>query len=239
MSALRMEHVSKTYGRGRGAILALDRLSVAIPRDHFVAVMGPSGSGKSTFLHCAAGLDQPTTGTVYLGEQSLAGLDENALTELRRTRIGLVFQAYNLLPSLTVEKNVTLPLRLAGIRPEKAWLHDVLDRVGLAGQADRRPAELSGGQQQRAAIARALVTRPEVILADEPTGALDSRAAQEVLDLLRATRTQTVVMATHDPTAAANADTVIFLADGRIVDSMADPTRAGVAERLTDLAARP
>ncbi len=238
MNALRLDAVSKTYGKGRSAVRALDSLSVAIPSGTFTAVMGPSGSGKSTLLHCAAGLDRPTSGNVYIGEDSLDRLDETELTKLRRTRIGFVFQAYNLLPSLTVEKNVTLPLRLAGVRPDKTWLHEVLRRVGLADQAGRRPAQLSGGQQQRAAIARALVTRPDVIFADEPTGALDTHAGQEILGLFRSERTQTIVMVTHDPSAAAYADTVVFLADGRIVDTMAEPTAARVAEQMTHLGGR-
>jgi len=237
VTALRLEAVCKTYGRDAGAIRALDGVSLAIPRGSFTAVMGPSGSGKSTLLHCAAGLDRPSSGTVYLGEQSLAGLDETALAKLRRSRIGFVFQSYNLVPSLTVEKNVTLPLRLAGDRADRAWLRQVLDQVGLVERAKARPAQLSGGQQQRVAIARALVTRPEVVFADEPTGALDLRTAQEILGLLRGLSQQTIVMVTHDPVAAGYADAVVFLADGRVADTMTAPTTERVADRMTRLGA--
>jgi putative ABC transport system ATP-binding protein len=237
VNALRLDAVSKTYGRGAGTIRALDAVTLAVPRGSFTAVMGPSGSGKSTLLHCAAGLDRPTSGTVHLGELSLAGLDETALAKLRRRRIGFVFQSYNLVSSLTVEKNVTLPLRLAGARPDEGWLREVLDRVGLTGREGARPAELSGGQQQRVAIARALVTRPEVIAADEPTGALDLRTARGILGLLRELVGQTIVMVTHDPVAAGYADAVVFLADGRVVDTMTAPTADRVAEKMTRLGA--
>jgi putative ABC transport system ATP-binding protein len=237
VNALRLEGVSKTYGRGAGRTHALDEVSLAIPRGSFTAVMGPSGSGKSTLLHCAAGLDRPTSGTVHLGELSLDGLDETALAKLRRRRIGFVFQAYNLVSSLTVEKNVTLPLRLAGARADEDRLRAVLDRVGLTERASARPAQLSGGQQQRVAIARALVACPEVIFADEPTGALDLRTAQGILGLLRELVGQTIVMVTHDPVAASYADAVVFLADGRVVDTMAAPTAERVADRMTRLGA--
>jgi putative ABC transport system ATP-binding protein len=237
MNALRLEQVSKVYGRGAGAVRALDGVSVAIARGTFTAVMGPSGSGKSTFLQCAAGLDRPTSGSIHLGEQRLDRLDETALTKLRRTEIGFVFQAYNLVPSLTVAKNVTLPLRLAGTRADKAWLRSVLDRVGLADRAGHHPAQLSGGQQQRVAIARALITRPEIVFADEPTGALDTRTAQEILRLLREADGQTIVMVTHDPMAAGYADQVLFLADGRIADTMTNPSADKVAARMTRLGA--
>jgi putative ABC transport system ATP-binding protein len=237
VNALRLDAVSKTYGRGAGTIRALDAVTLAVPRGSFTAVMGPSGSGKSTLLHCAAGLDRPTSGTVHLGELSLAGLDETALAKLRRRRIGFVFQSYNLVSSLTVEKNVTLPLRLAGARPDEGWLREVLDRVGLTGREGARPAELSGGQQQRVAIARALVTRPEVVAADEPTGALDLRTARGILGLLRELVGQTIVMVTHDPVAAGYADAVVFLADGRVVDTMTAPTADRVAEKMTRLGA--
>jgi putative ABC transport system ATP-binding protein len=237
VSALRLEAVSKTYGKGPGAVRALDGVSLEIPRGSFTAVMGPSGSGKSTLMQCAAGLDRPTSGTVHLGGQSLAGFDERALAELRRTRIGFVFQSYNLVPALTVEKNVTLPLRLAGGRADQRWVTETLKRVGLADRAKHRPAQLSGGQQQRVAIARALVTRPEVIFADEPTGALDLRTARGILELLRQLAGQTIVMVTHDPMAAGYADAVVFLADGRIVDTLAAPTAETVAERMGRLGA--
>lgn len=237
MTALRLDAVSKTYGAGAGAVHALDQVSVEIPRGSFTAVMGPSGSGKTTFLHCAAGLDRPTSGSVRLGDQDLDALNETALTKLRRTRIGFVFQSYNLLPSLTAAKNVTLPLRLAGIRPDKARVSEALHRVGLADRAGYRPAQLSGGQQQRVAIARAFVTRPEAIFADEPTGALDLSTARQILGLLRTADGQTIVMVTHDPMAAGYADTVLFMADGRLVDTMAAPTADAVAQRMTRLGA--
>ncbi|MFB7916481.1 ABC transporter ATP-binding protein [Streptomyces sp. NPDC056061] len=239
-TAVRLDAVTKAYGRGENAVPALRGIDIAIPRGSFTAVMGPSGSGKSTFLHCAAGLDRPSSGTVVLGGQELTALGETALTRLRRDRIGFVFQTYNLIPSLTVEQNITLPLRLAGRSADAAWLARITDQVGLTGRTGRRPGELSGGQQQRVAIARALVTRPEVVFGDEPTGALDTMTAKEVLGLLRRTVDelgQTVVMVTHDPVAAAYADAVLFLADGRIVDSMAEPTVERVADRMSRLGA--
>ncbi|WP_433464200.1 ABC transporter ATP-binding protein [Spirillospora sp. CA-128828] len=238
--AVRMEKVSKVYGRGRGAVAALREVTATIPKGLFTAVMGPSGSGKSTFLHCAAGLDTPTSGTVRLGDTELSAMNETRLTELRRRRVGFVFQALNLIPSLTVEQNITLPLRLSRARVDKAWLKEVVARVGLAERAGHRPSQLSGGQQQRVAMARALVTRPDVVFGDEPTGALDTMTAREVLTLLRETvdgMGQTVVMVTHDPVAASYADTVLFLADGRIVDSLAAPSSDKVAARMTRLGA--
>ncbi|MFA1551457.1 ABC transporter ATP-binding protein [Actinomadura chokoriensis] len=238
--AVRMETVSKVYGRGRGAVAALREVTTAIPRGRFTAVMGPSGSGKSTFLHCAAGLDTPTAGTVRLGDTELSAMNETKLTELRRRRVGFVFQAFNLVPSLTVEQNITLPLRLSRTRVDKAWLAEVVARVGLADRTGHRPAQLSGGQQQRVAIARALVTRPDVVFGDEPTGALDTMTARDVLTLLRETvdgMDQTVVMVTHDPVAASYADTVLFLADGQIVDWLDAPSSDAVAARMTRLGA--
>ncbi|MDP9863940.1 MULTISPECIES: ABC transporter ATP-binding protein [Streptosporangium] len=238
--AVRLDAVSKVYGKGQGAVAALREVSAAFTRGSFTAVMGPSGSGKSTFLHCAAGLDVPSSGSVRLGGTELAGMDETALTVLRRQRVGFVFQAFNLVSSLTVLDNVTLPLRLAGVRVDSAWLAEVVRRVGLEGRTGHLPAQLSGGQQQRVAIARALVTRPEVVFGDEPTGALDTMTARDVLTLLREVvdgMGQTVVMVTHDPVAASYADTVLFLADGRIVDAMAAPTSEKVAERMTRLGA--
>ncbi|NUP03654.1 MAG: ABC transporter ATP-binding protein [Nonomuraea sp.] len=237
---VRLDAVSKVYGKGQGAVAALREVSVGIPGGTFTAVMGPSGSGKSTFLHCAAGLDVPSSGSVRLGGTELAGMDETRLTELRRQRVGFVFQAFNLIPALDVVENVTLPLRLAGARVDRAWLAEIIDRVGLEGRQGHRPAQLSGGQQQRVAIARALVTRPEVVFGDEPTGALDTMTARDVLRLLREVvegMGQTVVMVTHDPVAASYADTVLFLADGRIVDAMNAPTAEKVAERMTRLGA--
>ncbi|MFD1936385.1 MULTISPECIES: ABC transporter ATP-binding protein [Nonomuraea] len=237
---VRLDAVSKIYGRGQGAVAALREVSVGIPRGTFTAVMGPSGSGKSTFLHCAAGLDVPSSGSVRLGDTELARMNETALTELRRQRVGFVFQSFNLVSALTVIENITLPLRLAGVKADQAWLAEIVRRVGLEGRTGHRPAQLSGGQQQRVAIARALVTRPEVVFGDEPTGALDTMTARDVLTLLRevvSSLGQTVVMVTHDPVAASYADTVLFLADGRIVDSMAAPTADKVAERMTRLGA--
>ncbi|MEU4744855.1 ABC transporter ATP-binding protein [Actinosynnema sp. NPDC023658] len=236
--AVRLEEVRKVYGSGGQAVTALDGVTVGLRRGAFTAVMGPSGSGKSTFLHCAAGLDRPTSGRVLLGDTDLSGLKEDALTALRRRRIGFIFQAYNLLPSLTVRQNITLPLRFADERPDEEWLREVVTRVGIADRLDHRPAELSGGQQQRVAIARALVTRPEVLLADEPTGALDTRTGRQVLGLLRDlvdTTGQTVLMVTHDPVAASYAHSVLFLADGRLAGELAAPTPALVVERLTHL----
>ncbi|GAA4604985.1 ABC transporter ATP-binding protein [Actinoallomurus liliacearum] len=235
-----MNAVSKVYGKGRSAVAALREVTTGVPRGRFTAVMGPSGSGKSTFLHCAAGLDTPTSGTVRLGDTELSGMNETRLTELRRRKVGFVFQAFNLVPSLTVEQNITLPLRLSRTRVDRGWLKEIVTRVGLAERVGHRPAQLSGGQQQRVAIARALVTRPEVVFGDEPTGALDTMTAREVLALLRETvdgMGQTVVMVTHDPVAASYADTVLFLADGRIADAMDAPTSDKVAARMTRLGA--
>ncbi|WP_129839746.1 ABC transporter ATP-binding protein [Streptomyces sp. RFCAC02] len=235
--AVRLEAVRKVHGR-RNAVTALDTVDVRLAGGSFTAVMGPSGSGKSTFLQCAAGLDRPTSGSVHLDGVELTRLGERRLTRLRRERIGFVFQAFNLLPGLTVSDNVTLPLRLAGRRPDRAAVRAVLDRVGLGDRLRSRPGELSGGQQQRVAIARALVTGPAVVFADEPTGALDTRTAQDVLDLLRDTVRQdgrTVVMVTHDPVAAARADRVLFLTDGRITDELDRPTADAVAGRMARL----
>jgi putative ABC transport system ATP-binding protein len=238
--SVRLEQVSKVYGRGESAIIALDAVSLGIAGGSFTAVMGPSGSGKSTFLHCAAGLDSPTSGAVRLGGVDVGGLSEAKRTALRRERIGFVFQAFNLLPSLTVEQNMALPLRLAGRRPDRAWTREVVERVGLGARLKHRPGQLSGGQQQRVAIARALLTRPEVVFADEPTGALDTRTGGAILALLRHVVDalgQTVVMVTHDPLAAAHADRVLYLADGAIVATDEAPTADAVAERMTHLGA--
>jgi putative ABC transport system ATP-binding protein len=238
--SVQLEQVSKVYGRGESAIIALDAVSLGIAGGSFTAVMGPSGSGKSTFLHCAAGLDSPTSGAVRLGGVDVGGLSEAKRTALRRERIGFVFQAFNLLPSLTVEQNMALPLRLAGRRPDRAWTREVVERVGLGARLKHRPGQLSGGQQQRVAIARALLTRPEVVFADEPTGALDTRTGGAILALLRHVVDalgQTVVMVTHDPLAAAHADRVLYLADGAIVATDEAPTADAVAERMTHLGA--
>ncbi|NEC65702.1 ABC transporter ATP-binding protein [Streptomyces sp. SID9727] len=229
--AVELRDVRRHYGRGAGTVHALVGIDLALPSGTFTAVMGPSGSGKSTFLQCAAGLDRPSAGSVRVGGTEITGMAENELTELRRSRLGFVFQAFNLLPSLTVEQNVLLPMRLAGQHQDRHRARAVLAQVGLADKARRRPAELSGGQQQRVAVARALVTSPDVIFADEPTGALDTGTAAEVLGLLRDavdTLGATVVMVTHDPVAAAWADRVLFLADG----SFADHVERGSAERI-------
>jgi putative ABC transport system ATP-binding protein len=236
-----LNDVRRVYGRGANAVTALNGISINFAPGTFTAVMGPSGSGKSTFLHCAAGLDRPTSGSVYIDGHALAGLSERRLTELRRERIGFVFQSFNLLPALTVWQNVTLPQELDGRRVNRAAVREVLDRVGLGDRRKHRPGELSGGQQQRVAIARALVARPAVIFADEPTGALDTQTAADVLDLLREpvrTQGQTVVMVTHDPVAASYADQVVFLADGVLAGSLTAPTAEEVADRMTHLGAR-
>jgi putative ABC transport system ATP-binding protein len=235
---VRLNAVSKVYGKGQGAVAALREVSVGIPRGTFTAVMGPSGSGKSTFLHCAAGLDRPTSGKVLLGGTEIGRLKENELTRLRRTRVGFVFQAYNLMPSLNVLQNITLPLRLAGTKPDPQWLREIVEGVGMAKRLEHRPAELSGGQQQRVAIARALIARPTVLLADEPTGNLDSRSGSEVLALLREAVEldgQTTVMVTHDPRAAATADRVLFLADGRIVGDLAQPREEQIVAMMQEV----
>ncbi|GGR76368.1 ABC transporter ATP-binding protein [Streptomyces aureoverticillatus] len=240
--AVELRGVRRQYGRGSGAVHALRGLDLALPRGSFTAVMGPSGSGKSTFLQCAAGLDRPTEGTVRLGGTEITGMSENKLTALRRTRLGFVFQAFNLLPSLTVEQNVLLPMRLAGHRPDRRAAAAMLSRVGLGDKGRRRPGQLSGGQQQRVAIARALVTSPDVVFADEPTGALDTTTASEILGLLRSAvdgMGATVVMVTHDPTAAAWADRTLFLADGSIADRLERASAAQIAERMTALTAAP
>jgi putative ABC transport system ATP-binding protein len=236
--AVALRDVRKVYGRGEGAVVALDGISIALPVGSFTAVMGPSGSGKSTFLNVAAGLDRPNAGSVTLGNTDLTRLSERRLTVLRRERIGFVFQAFNLLPSLTVAQNISLPIRLDGHRPRRSAVREVAARVGLETRLRHRPSQLSGGQQQRVAIARALVTRPDVVFADEPTGALDTRTGREVLALLREIvdeDARTVVMVTHDPSAAAWADRVILLADGRLAGTLDAPSADEVAERLAHL----
>jgi putative ABC transport system ATP-binding protein len=230
--------VRKVYGRNEQAVVALDGVNMALAAGSFTAVMGPSGSGKSTFLNVAAGLDRPTAGTVTLGGTELGGLSERRLTILRRARIGFVFQSFNLLPSLTVAQNIALPLRLDGRRARRSAVREAAARVGLENRLSHRPSQLSGGQQQRVAIARALVTRPEVVFADEPTGALDTRTGLGVLALLRQVVDadgRTVVMVTHDPVAAAHADRVTLLADGRLVRTLDAPSADQVAEHLAHL----
>lgn len=239
--ALQLQGVSKSYRSGSTGVPALRDVSLSVPAGTFTAVMGPSGSGKSTLLQCAAGLDAPDSGRVLLGSTEISRLRSKALTRFRRDHVGFVFQSYNLLPQLSVARNVTLPLLLAGRGTDDAWLAYVLEAVGLAGLEERKPQELSGGQQQRAAIARALITRPDAVFADEPTGALDSGTARQVLDLLRHTVSvlgQTVVMVTHDPVAAGSADSVIFLADGRLDGSLANATVRDVSERMAYLGER-
>jgi putative ABC transport system ATP-binding protein len=226
---------TKTYGTGDAAVHALDGVTVGFEAGRFTAMMGPSGSGKSTLLHCLAGLDTLTSGSIHIGDIDLAGLRDRELTMLRRDRIGFVFQSFNLIPTLNALENITLPMSLAGRKPDQGWLDHVVDTVGLRTRLTHRPSELSGGQQQRVAVARALASRPEIIFADEPTGNLDSRAGAEILTFLRnAVRElgQTVVMVTHDPTAAAYADRAVFLADGQIVDDLADPTAVTVLDRM-------
>jgi putative ABC transport system ATP-binding protein len=237
-SAVALRDVRKVFGRGEGAVVALDGVSAALAPGSFTAIMGPSGSGKSTFLNVAAGLDRPTAGSVTLGDADLAQLSERRLTILRRERIGFVFQAFNLLPSLTVAQNIALPLRLDGRRPRRSAVREIAARVGLETRLRDRPSQLSGGQQQRVAIARALITRPEVVFADEPTGALDIRTGRGVLALLREVVNEnghTVVMVTHDPVAAAYADRVLLLADGRVAGSLEAPSADEVAKRLAHL----
>jgi putative ABC transport system ATP-binding protein len=236
--AVVLHDVRKVYGRGEGAVVALNGVSAALAPGSFTAIMGPSGSGKSTFLNLAAGLDRPTAGSVELAGTSLAELSEQRLAILRRERIGFVFQAFNLLPALTVAQNIALPLRLGGRRPGRSAVREIATRVGLGTRLRDRPAQLSGGQQQRVAIARALITRPDVVFADEPTGALDTRTGHDVLALLREvvdTDRHTVVMVTHDPVAAAYADRVLLLADGRAVGTLERPSADQVAERLAHL----
>ncbi len=236
--ALRLVGVSKVYGEAESAVTALDGVTLSLPAGSFTAVMGPSGSGKSTLLQCAAGLDRPDRGLVMVDGEEMTGGAEAALTKFRRRRIGFVFQQYNLLDTLTVEQNTTLPLRLAGRRADPVRTREILTQVGLGDRLGHRPDQLSGGQRQRVAIARALVTEPSVIFADEPTGALDTRSARDVLGLLRdAVRIhgRTVVMVTHDPVAASYADSVQFLADGRLAGQLTAPTVDAVAERLAHL----
>jgi putative ABC transport system ATP-binding protein len=238
LPAARVAAAVKVYGKGDTAVRALDGVAVDFTGGTFTAVMGPSGSGKSTLLHALAGLDALTSGQVFIGGTDLTRLRDRALTKLRRDRIGFVFQAFNLVPTLTAAENITLPMALAGRKPDKNWLRYVIDTVGLRDRLRHRPSELSGGQQQRVAIARALVGRPEIILADEPTGNLDSRAGAEILAFMRSAvreMGQTVVMVTHDPAAASYADRVVFFGDGRIVDDLDAPTTGTVLDRIKQI----
>ena len=228
----------KIYGQGESEVRALDGVTVGFERGRFTAIMGPSGSGKSTLMQCAAGLDRLSSGQVFIGDVDITGLNEKQLTLLRRDRVGFVFQQFNLLPTLTAEENITFPLTLAGRTPDQAWMDHVVRTVGLADRLSHKPSELSGGQQQRVAVARALVERPEIIFADEPTGTLDSHSSAEILDFMAAAvrdYSQTVVMVTHDPVAAAYASRVLFLADGRIVDELMSPTRDTVLDAMRRL----
>jgi putative ABC transport system ATP-binding protein len=230
----------KTYGTGQAEVAAVAGVTVAFERGRFTAVMGPSGSGKSTLMHCMAGLDRPTSGHAYVGGQDIGTLDDAGLTQLRRDRIGFVFQSFNLIPTLTAQENITLPADLAGTKVDRDWLTTLADRLGLADRLSHRPGELSGGQQQRVACARALISKPDLIFADEPTGNLDSHASGEVLGFLRESVDnlgQSVVMVTHDPRGAAYADRVIFLADGAVVSELREPTADSVLERMRTLGA--
>ena len=238
VAAARASRLTKVYGSGDTIVTALRGIDLGFPRGRFTAIMGPSGSGKSTLMHCLAGLDTVTRGRVFIGDVDLSRLSDKELTRLRRDRIGFIFQQFNLLPTLTAAENITLPLSIAGRAPDREWMRTVVDAVGLAPRLGHRPTELSGGQQQRVACARALVTRPDIIFADEPTGNLDSRSGAEVLQFLRDSVTdlgQTIVMVTHDATAASYSDEVVFLADGRLVDAIERPTADEVLDRMKHL----
>ena len=236
--AARAVGAAKIYGSGDTEVRALDGVDVTFNRGEFTAIMGPSGSGKSTLMHCMAGLDDLTDGEVFIGETALSNLSEKDLTLLRRDNVGFIFQAFNLVPTLSAIENITLPMDLAGVAPDQAWLDEVIETVGLADRVTHRPNELSGGQQQRVAVSRALASRPEIIFADEPTGNLDSTTGSEILDFMRRAVDQlgqTIVMVTHDPVAAAYADRVIFLADGKIVDELIDPDAEQVIDQMKQL----
>ena len=236
--AARAEEVTKIYGIGDTAVRALNNITVDFAGARYTAIMGPSGSGKSTLLHCLAGLDRVTAGRVLLGDIDITAVSEKELTIVRRDKIGFVFQSYNLIPTLNAIENITLPMALAGRKPDKEWLDRVIKTVGLADRLNHRPSELSGGQQQRVAVARALASRPQVIFADEPTGNLDSKASGEILGFMRQAVDelgQTIVMVTHDPIAAGYADRVVFLGDGQIVDEMQSPTAEAVIDRVKRL----
>jgi putative ABC transport system ATP-binding protein len=237
-AAARARDVWKVYGNGEAQVIALSGVSVELERGRYTAIMGPSGSGKSTLMHCLAGLDTVTRGEVYIADTKVTGLNDSGLTNLRREKVGFIFQQFNLLPTLTAEENILLPLAIAGRKPDQAWFDQVIDTVGLRDRLRHRPNQLSGGQQQRVACARAMVSRPEVIFADEPTGNLDSRSGAEVLGFLRDSvrqHGQTIVMVTHDPNAASYADRVVFLADGQIVDELTSPTAEAVLDKLKGL----
>ena len=235
LAAASCNNLFKIYGSGDSEVRALDDVSVTFGKGQFTAIMGPSGSGKSTLMHCAAGLDDVTSGSILIGDAEITGMKEKQLTQLRRDKVGFIFQAYNLVPTLNAIENITLPMTLAGRKPDDAWLTNVVDTVGLTKRLKHRPSELSGGQQQRVAVARALASRPDIIFADEPTGNLDSATSAEILAFMqKAARElgQTIVMVTHDPSAASYADRVLFLADGKIVDEMLEPTEDAVLARM-------
>jgi putative ABC transport system ATP-binding protein len=239
-SAARAVNVSKSYGDGNAAVHALDDVSVSLAAAEFTAIMGPSGSGKSTLLHVLAGLDRPSDGEIYIGDTEITRLKDKALTLLRRDQIGFIFQSFNLLPTLTAAENIVLPIKIAGRKPDAFWVQSIVETVGLTERLSHRPSQLSGGQQQRVAAARALASRPQIVFADEPTGALDSRSGAELLGFLRTAvkeLDQTVVMVTHDPVAASYADRVLFLADGKIVDEMTSPTADSVLDYMKRLGA--
>jgi putative ABC transport system ATP-binding protein len=237
--AARVRNLTKTYGTGQAMVVALDDVSLDLAAGEFTAVMGPSGSGKSTLMHCCAALDTADSGSVFIGDQDLTTLKDKALTRLRRDEIGFVFQSFNLVPTLSAGENIALPMAIAGRKPDREWYDAVIETVSLGDRLDHKPSELSGGQQQRVAVARALVSRPRIVFADEPTGNLDSRSGAEVLELLRRSVDeygQTVVMVTHDPVAAAYTDRVVFLGDGRVVDELREPTRERVLDVMNRLA---
>ena len=236
--ASRAEHATKVYGSGPTAVTALDDVSVSFAAGRFNAIMGPSGSGKSTLLHCLAGLDDLTTGKVFISETEVTSLSEKERTRLRRDKVGFIFQSFNLVPTLTADENIRLPMDLARRDPDEEWLARVIDMVGLGDRLKHRPGELSGGQQQRVAAARALASKPDIVFADEPTGNLDSRRGSEILDFMRTAvkeLDQTIVMVSHDPVAASYADGVVFLADGKVVDQMESPTVERVLDRIKSL----
>jgi putative ABC transport system ATP-binding protein len=236
--AARAIDLTKTYGKGDVVVRALDDVNVEFQRGHFTAVMGPSGSGKSTLMHCMAGLDSPTSGRTFVGDQEIGLHDDAGLTQMRRDRVGFVFQSFNLVPTLTAGENITLPADLAGAKVDRGWFDYLVGQLGIADRLSHRPSEMSGGQQQRTACARALIRRPDLIFADEPTGNLDSRASGEVLAFLRRSVTdhgQSVVMVTHDPRGAAYADRVVFLADGKVVGELLSPTADSILEQMMTL----
>ncbi|MBY5160953.1 ABC transporter ATP-binding protein [Salsipaludibacter albus] len=238
--AARAYDLTKVYGTGDSAVTAVDDVTIGLERGVFTAIMGPSGSGKSTLMHCIAGLDTPTTGRVFIGDVEITGLADKALTRLRRDRLGFVFQAFNLVPVLTARENLVLPARLAGTEPDQAWVDELVDVLGMGDRLDHRPTELSGGQQQRVAVGRALMTRPDLVLADEPTGNLDSASSESIMGFLSDAVSrlgQSVAMVTHDPWAASYASRVVFLRDGAVVGELADPTTETVLDRMKQLGA--